>query len=266
MGAGSNALRAPQAAASEVERVGTVKVVLADFERTLVRMFEDGSIEQRFSNEVWELCRRFGVPARVLRAAGASPYSRWMRAHRWMKRKHKNVLHTENMYHAVTRIAIKYEMEAAEHIRLFDDVLPILERLKITGIPVAIVSNNATAAVERVLEKHDAKRLVDHIIGREFHHDMIGILKPEPNLLVEALKRSNHDAGKALLVGDSIDDMRAGRAARIRFRVGVLQHSTASRWQLRRAGANRILNRFGDLQDNEEVQRLLHGGDPAGDR
>jgi phosphoglycolate phosphatase-like HAD superfamily hydrolase len=70
------------------------------------------------------------------------------------------------------------------------------------------------------------------------------------------LELSRCGARKALLVGDSVDDMRAGQAARIGFRVGLLEHSTFSKWRLRRAGAHRVLNRFGDLQE------LLPSGDP----
>jgi phosphoglycolate phosphatase-like HAD superfamily hydrolase len=244
--------------------LGTVKVVLTDFERTLVRLFEDSSIEQHFLEKVAKHCARFGVPPRVLRRGRGSPYSLWMEAYRWMK--HRGLLHADSMYQIVSKTALEYELDAAESIRLFDDVPPVLEQLKVAGIPVVIVSNNATAAVERVLENNDAKRLVDHVIGREFTCEMIGILKPKPNLVVNALKYSRHEAGTALLVGDSVDDMRAGKAANIGFSVGLLQHSTASKRQLRRAGARLVLNRFGDLQHNEEVQWFLRGADESGDR
>lgn len=250
-------------------------MVLTDFERTLVRLFEDHSIEQDFLDEVRKLCRAREVPASVLNAAGGSPYSIWMEAHRWMKAhrwkkdhrwKRKDPLRAEKMYHALTRIAMKFEMEAAEDVRLFKDVQPVLERLEIAGIPVVIVSNNATAAVERILEKNGVRHLVADILGREFKHEMIDKLKPRPNLLVEALKRAEHAPGTALLVGDSVDDMRAGQAAKIRFRVGLLQHSTASEDQLHRAGAQLVLNRFGDLEDHPDLQRLLFGTDVSGVR
>lgn len=244
-------------------RLGTFDVVLTDFERTLVRLFndpDDPDVEQRFFEEVRKLCVERGIPKRVLKAAGESPYSLWVKAHRWMIRWRKDPLHIERMYHAGTRIAIKYEMKAAESVRLFDDVQPVLERLKAARIPVVIVSNNCTEAVERILKENRVEGLVDHVIGREFHRRMVGKLKPKPNLLLEALKRSRCDAGTALLVGDSVDDMKAGRAAKIGFRVGLLQHSTATKWQLRRAGARLVLNRFGDLLP------LVPGGDASGDR
>jgi hypothetical protein len=37
------------------------------------------------------------------------------------------------MYYAVTSIATKYEIAAAESVRLFDDVQPVLEQLKIVA-------------------------------------------------------------------------------------------------------------------------------------
>jgi HAD superfamily hydrolase (TIGR01549 family) len=253
--------------------LGTVEVVLTDFERTLVRLFEDNETEQRFFNEVWDLYARRGVPKRVLRTAGESPYSLWRKAYRWMRspwrqllhlKKPKNRLHVERMYYAVDMIAIKYEMAAAEHIRLFDDVKPVLKELKNAGIRVVIVSNNAKRAVERVLYENDAEDLIDHIVGREFKHWMLGNLKPRPTLVLAALR--GWDASRALLVGDSVDDMEAARAAKIRYRAGVLEHSTFSAKQLRNAGARFVLRSFGDLQNDIEMQHLLRGGDPLAGR
>jgi phosphoglycolate phosphatase-like HAD superfamily hydrolase len=248
-----------------------VKLVLTDFERTIARLFEDQSVEQEFLREVWMLCSGRGVPTRVLRTAGDSPYSLWTKAHRWMT-KHEipnpaqMTSHAERMYYAIDRIAIKYEMDAARRVRLLDDVMPVLKELVNAHIPVVIVSNNAKKAVELALQENNAEGLINWIVGREFKYWMLGNLKPKPKLLLEALERSRCDARTALLVGDSIDDMKAGKAAKIRFRVGLLQHSTFSERQLRRAGASLVLNRFGDLQNDEEVQHLLHGGDGSGHR
>jgi HAD superfamily hydrolase (TIGR01549 family) len=248
--------------------LGPVEVVLADFERTLVRMFEDSGTEQKFFREVWDLCARRGVPERVLRAAGESPYSLWREAYRWMRspwrqilhvERPTNRLHVERTYHAVDKIAIKYEMAAAERIRLFHDVQPVLKELKNAGIRVVIVSNNAKKAVERVLQKNDAEDLIDHIVGRQFKYWMLGNLKPRPNLVLAALRGT--DANRALLVGDSVDDMEAARAAKIRYRVGLLEHSTFSAKQLRNAGAGFVVRTFGDLQNDIEIQRLLRDGD-----
>jgi phosphoglycolate phosphatase-like HAD superfamily hydrolase len=241
-------------------RLGSFKVVLLDFERTLVRLFEDGAIEQQFFREVWDLCARRGVPARVLRTGGESPYSLWRKAHRWMQRRNQDPLRVDRMYHAVASVAKRYEMVAAETVRLFDDVPPVLDRLKAESIVVVIVSNNATNAVERILRDNNAEGLVDHVVGRDPKHELIGNLKPKPLLLMEALRLSRWGAHRALLVGDSVDDMRAGRAAKIRLKVGVLDHSAFSEWQLRRAGADLVLNRFGDLMP------LLPGGDESGER
>jgi HAD superfamily hydrolase (TIGR01549 family) len=241
--------------------LGTVKVVLTDFERTLVRLFEDGVVEQKFFEEVWSHYVDRGLPKSLREAAGESPYSLWTKAHRWLT-KHQGPLYAEGMYHAVSKIATKYEIDAAESVKLFDDVKPVLERLKTAGIPVMIVSNNATRAVKQIVNNNNAQDLVADVIGREYIYEMVGNLKPKPNLLVEALKRSkcHRDPGSALLIGDSVDDMKAGRKARIRLRVGLLDHSTATRWQLRRAGARLVLHRFGDLLP------LVPGGDADGNR
>jgi HAD superfamily hydrolase (TIGR01549 family) len=275
VGADFDALSAPnELIPRRSSALSAVKVVITDFERTLVRLFEDCDIEQKFSAEVWINCFERGVPISVLEKAGESPYTLWMEAHRWMKAprwkpvpwlKKKDPLHAEWLYHTVTSIATKYEMQAAPYTRLFDDVEPVLQCLHMAGIPVVIVSNNATAAVERVVKENGAEGFIQHVIGREFRHELVGNLKPKPNLLVKALMRSGHDPGTALLVGDSVDDMRAGRAAGIHLRVAVLEHSTASRSQLHRAGAVHLLRRFGDLPDLPELRHILHGGHALSD-
>ena len=240
--------------------MGTFDVVLTDFERTLVRLFEDPADEREFFEEVWAECKARGIPAWTRPAAGKSPYTLWKRAHRWMTMTGTDRLRVERMYHAVARIAVKHEMTAAESVHLFDDVLPVLERFQQAEIQVVIVSNNSTEAVERVLKESNAEGLVDHVVGHHFKFDLYRNLKPKPNLLLEALKRSGHAAGRALLVGDSVDDMKAGRKANIGYRVGVLEHSTASSRRLHRAGAHRVVGRFGNLL------RLVPGADVAGSR
>jgi HAD superfamily hydrolase (TIGR01549 family) len=238
--------------------VGPFKVVLTDFERTLVRLFEDPADEQEFLQEVRVLCTNRGVPARVVKAGGESPYSLWRTAHRWMTR--KRPLDAYKLYTTVARIAIQYELDAAESIQLFDDVQPVLEQLKTAGIPVVIVSNNAARAVDRVLERNDVTYLVDHVIGRDWERELLWNLKPRPTLVEKALQVSGHAAATALLVGDSVDDMEAGKKAKIGFRVGLLKYSPNSKRQLRRAGADLILSTFGDLEG------LLPGGDVSGAR
>lgn len=234
--------------------MGSFKVVLTDFERTLVRLFEKRDVEKEFFDEVWTLCITRGVPRRVLKAGGQSPYSLWTKAYRWATGRRRDRLCADRMYHALSRIALTYEMNVADSVRLLDGVQPVLEQLKVAGIPVVVVSNNATRAVEEILRNNKVLKegkeegLIDLVVGRDYEHKLLGNLKPRPLLLTRALRLSGCTADTAVLVGDSVDDMKAGRKARIRFRVGLLEHSTATKWQLRRAGADLVLSRFEDLR------------------
>src|SRR4029450_2652184 len=164
---------------------------------------------QQFFDEVRRLCEQRGVPARVLKAGEDSPYSLWRKGHRWMQRRKLDPLRVERCYHAVGNIAIKYELDAAQSVRLFEDVRPALERLKAAEISVIIVSNNATEAVMRILENNDVEGLVDHVVGRNHQHELVGNLKPKPHLVRMGLARSGYGAHRALLVADSGDDRTA---------------------------------------------------------
>ena len=66
-------------------------------------------------------------------------------------------------------------------------------------------------------------------------------MKPDPYLVVEALRRIDAAANDCVLVGDSVSDVEAGLAARV---VVVGLAKTAERGnELKRAGAAALLSR-----------------------
>jgi putative hydrolase of the HAD superfamily len=82
-------------------------------------------------------------------------------------------------------------------IRLFDDVLPVVEQLRSGGIPVAVISNC----------DHATRPVVD-ALGLPSHFDAmvlsceVGSLKPEPAIFVEALRRLEVTAADSVFVDD----------------------------------------------------------------
>jgi hypothetical protein len=100
---------------------------------------------------------------------------------------------------------------------------------KLTASEVEKESFNEVWSLQPAVDprENNADRLVTDIVGREFKHEFVGNLKPKPLLLLKALELSGCGADTALLVVDSVDDKKAGRRAKIRRRVGLLQHSTA---------------------------------------
>ncbi|WP_219417713.1 HAD family hydrolase [Pseudonocardia nigra] len=81
-----------------------------------------------------------------------------------------------------------------------------------TGRRVAIVSNNSGAAVREYLGKHGLTHLVgDAVVGRAYGKPHL--MKPDPSPIEAALRLLGVEPNAAVLVGDSVTDVEASRAA-----------------------------------------------------
>lgn len=81
-----------------------------------------------------------------------------------------------------------------------------------TGRRVAIVSNNASAAIDAYLRSHDMARYIEVIMARSDGMDP-RLLKPHPFLVEQGLKAACTGPGEAVFIGDSTTDIEAGQAA-----------------------------------------------------
>lgn len=112
------------------------------------------------------------------------------------------------------------EVEAVETATPAPGVIALLRERKAAGRPVAIVSNNATAAIERYLDLHDVRHLIGHIEGRDRRDPQL--MKPNPRSLHRALAAIDIGPRDAIFVGDTISDAEAAQAANVRF-IGYAQ-------------------------------------------
>jgi len=81
-----------------------------------------------------------------------------------------------------------------------------------TSRRVAIVSNNATAAVETYLNINNLIRYVDGLAAR-IDGMPPRLLKPHPFLIQRALTTMHAQPAEAMFIGDSVTDIEAGQAA-----------------------------------------------------
>ena len=94
-----------------------------------------------------------------------------------------------------------------------------LDALIETGHTITIVSNNSAAAVDAVLATHQLTKQVKAVVARTESDP--ALLKPNPHLVHRAIHRLRVEPAACVLVGDSITDITAARAAGIavhRFR------------------------------------------------
>ncbi len=82
-------------------------------------------------------------------------------------------------------------------------------------IPVAIVSNNSGRAVSAYLLAHGLADLVQTVVGRPYARPEF--MKPEPQMVLEAVRAVGGEPTKCVLVGDSMTDIKAARAAGVRI-------------------------------------------------
>jgi phosphoglycolate phosphatase len=82
-----------------------------------------------------------------------------------------------------------------------------------TGRPVAIVSNNSDDAVHAYLTTHHLAGQIDYISARTPAD--IARLKPHPHLIIQATHALGAEPATCALIGDSLTDIRAARAAAV---------------------------------------------------
>lgn len=82
---------------------------------------------------------------------------------------------------------------------LFDEVRPVLQRLRLLDIRTAILTNGPSDGQRRKLKATGLADCVDHVaIGEE-----IGFSKPSPTAFHSVVERFSIDSSDALMVGDS---------------------------------------------------------------
>jgi phosphoglycolate phosphatase len=136
---------------------------------------------------------------------------------------------------------------------LFGGALEALDRLGADpGTILAVATgkgyNGAITLLERhgILSRFQSVQTPDHNRG-----------KPDPQMIETAIARAGVGRGEAVMIGDTIHDMRMARAARVKA-IGVAwgYHEVDELW---REGADVVIERFDDLDG--AIAELLRGVD-----
>ncbi len=95
------------------------------------------------------------------------------------------------------------------HSRLYDGALETLQALKDAGFKLACVTNKTARFTNPLMETAGLAPYFDFIASG----DTFEAMKPEPLPLLETAKRFNVLPENALMIGDSINDITAGKRA-----------------------------------------------------
>ena len=98
-------------------------------------------------------------------------------------------------------------------VRGEEGVAGTVRALRAAGIGTAVVTNSPSALARRILRLLDLEDAFDAVAGGE----EVPRGKPDPYLVVLALERLRCAPTRAVLVGDTLLDLEASRAARVAF-------------------------------------------------
>ena len=110
---------------------------------------------------------------------------------------------------ALERFRHHYTRENGRNAKLYPGVIEGLDALKAIGVPMAVITNKPHAFTLPLLELTGLAGYFDVVVGG----DVLPKVKPDPMALIWVCGRLGVSPADALLIGDSVNDFLAGRAA-----------------------------------------------------
>jgi len=102
-----------------------------------------------------------------------------------------------------------YGAHLADHSAPFPRVVETLDALRKEGMRLGVCTNKPEALSQRLLRALGLERHFAAVLGG----DSLPVRKPDPGHLIETVRRAGGDVARAVMVGDSVTDLAAARAA-----------------------------------------------------
>jgi len=129
--------------------------------------------------------------------------------------------------------------QCVRSVRAYPGVREHLEQLRAAGHRLAVVTNKPERFAVRIVEHLGLHDLLPVVIGG----DTLPLRKPDPAPLREALRRLGHDGARGTMVGDGVQDLRAGKALGQRTVACLFGYGDPAK--LRSEGADTFWREFG---------------------
>jgi len=155
---------------------------------------------------------------------------------------------------AVLSILEKYETESASTTSLVPGVVETLKALKKMRLKLALFTVNGEKSTNYILGTFNLTQYFDSVVTR----DSVLSVKPNPMHLQAVLKALKVQPEEAVVVGDSVWDMKSAQELGV-FAVGVLS-GVSSPKELTHAGANVLISSPTDLIALIEKLNQEHDG------
>jgi len=203
-----------------------VKAVVFDFDGTLAVLNLDFGVMRE---QVFNLLKVFGVHEEMIKER----YLLEIIDEAYPILEERSPSDAMAFYQKAHQILQEIELTAAGEGRTLPGTERMLMTLREKGVKVGIVTRNCEDAVRRVFPNID--EYCDVFISR----NSIKKVKPHPDHLTSAMKALNVNGEEAVMVGDHILDIQAGKAVGMKT-VGVLTGRT-KREEFEKAGADCVL-------------------------
>lgn len=163
---------------------------------------------------------------------------------------HGVTLSDADMAAATEEFVLWYDQNIDHGTRIFDNLMPILDRAHAQNIKMGVVTNKREGLAAKLLFRLNLQGYFDVLVGG----DTLATRKPEPEMVHTAITRLGGTPHNTVLLGDSEADTGAARAAGVKC---VCVSFGYRRIPLEELGADAIIDDYADLPDT--LDHLLPG-------
>ena len=163
---------------------------------------------------------------------------------------HGITLSDTDMAAATEDFVLWYDQNIDHGTRIFDNVVPILDRARAQKIKMGVVTNKREGLAAKLLFRLNLQGYFDVLIGG----DTLATRKPEPETVHTAMTKLGGTPQDTVMLGDSEADTGAARAAGVKC---VCVSFGYRRVPLEELGADAIIDDYAELP--ETLDRLMSG-------
>jgi len=215
----------------------TINAVVFDLDGTLVKFKLD---YKALRAEAIQHLTQEGFPASIF-SLNESIFETLKKAKIYMKNNGEKEQGFSRVKKAIYRIAERYELQAARDTEPQPGVNETLKTLKKMKLKLGLFTINSDQATSYLLQQIRLKKYFDAVVSR----DSVEMVKPDPQHLALVLQTLNVRPKGALVVGDSVIDMKSAEELKA---IGVgIPTGISTPEALVQAGATYLITSLTDL-------------------